>query len=450
MNQEALLEQAQKIVDQAKPNEQIEVCCASSTSTKIRVYGGNVESLTQASNDSIGIRILSKGRQGFASTGSFSQAAIDKAFADARDNSEFSETDEDLILAEPDGVEPTQVDTWKESVLQKPTEEKVAIALELEEKALAADKRITGVRVSSYSDGFSQVALASSNGIAVTNRTTQAGAAIQVMSAQDSDTRSGFGFDGGLESAEIDIDVILDRAVNRALNMLGSKQPDSQSVDLYLEPEKAATFFSLIASMLDGESVVKVRTPFANRVDESIAAESLFLYDDATDKDSKAAAAFDGEGLATRRVSLIDAGVLQGFMHDTYSAKRIGSKSTGSALRGVRGLPSPGPQALHVAAGAAGSEEEIISKIKNGVYVYDFAGLHSGVNTISGDLSLGVEGLMIRDGKICESISECTITSTLQRMLLDISAIGSTVKHLHSGVSTPPIVIKDIALSGAS
>jgi len=449
MNQDQLLEQAQRIVQMADTNEQIEVCCSSSTSTKIKVHGGQVESMTDAHNDAMGIRILNEGREGFASVGSFAKDAIEKAFNDARDNSQFAEKDEFIGIAEPDDTKAVEIDTWRESVFSKPVKEKVSIATELERRALEADKRISGVRVSSYTDGSSQVALASSNGIGVTNRSTFSVASIQVMSADGKDNRSGFGYDGGLESSEIDSEIILDRAVNRALNMLGSVKPESQTVDLVLEPDNAATFFGLIASMLNGQSVVKGRSPFSDRVSESIASELVTMFDDATDSESKSASAYDGEGLASRKVNLIESGKLQGFLHDSYTGRRYGTGSTASASRGVRSLPRPGSQALHVTPGEGGSEEDLISSVMNGLYVYDFAGLHSGVNPVSGDLSLGVEGVMIRDGKLCESVNECTINSTLQKMLLGVTSVGSQVEHLYSGVSTPAVVIEDVSLSGA-
>jgi PmbA protein len=141
-------------------------------------------------------------------------------------------------------------------------------------------------------------------------------------------------------------------------------------------------------------------------------------------------------------------GVLDGFLHDSYTGRRSGEGSTGSAVRGTRGLPSPGLHALEVQPGD-GSLEDFIAGSDLGLLVFNLAGLHSGVNPVSGDFSVGVTGRMIRDGELAEPVSECTVGSTLQRLLLDLTRVGADVAHLPTGVSTPSLVISDVALSGA-
>jgi PmbA protein len=194
--------------------------------------------------------------------------------------------------------------------------------------------------------------------------------------------------------------------------------------------------------------VLKGRSPFVDRAGEIVAAPALTFLDDPTDVRSLGADSHDGEGLACRPVPLVTDGVLQGFLHDSYTGRRSGNGSTGSALRGTRGLPSPGLHALSVRPGA-GTMDELIGGVDLGLLVFSLAGLHSGVNSVSGDFSVGVEGRMIRNGQLAEPVNECTIASTLQRLLLDVRAVGADVAHLPSGVSTPPVVIGGVALSGA-
>ena len=204
----------------------------------------------------------------------------------------------------------------------------------------------------------------------------------------------------------------------------------------------------LVAGTLTGDRVLKGRSPFVDRVGEQVAAPMLSFVDDATDPASLGAESYDGEGLACRRVPLVIDGVLQGFLYDTYTGRRSGKGSTGSAVRGTRGLPAPGVHALSIAPGQ-GTLDELIADVDLGVLVFSLAGLHSGVNAVSGDFSVGIEGRIIRNGQLAEPIAECTIGSTLQRLLLDVSAVGADVKHLPSGVSTPSLVVGGVALSGS-
>ena len=213
--------------------------------------------------------------------------------------------------------------------------------------------------------------------------------------------------------------------------------------------DPAVTVIGLVAGTLTGDRVLKGRSPFVDRVGENVATAALTFVDDPTDPASLGAESHDGEGLACRRVPLVEDGVLQGFLHDSYTGRRSGKGSTGSAVRGTRGLPSPGLQALAVRPGS-GTLDELIADVDHGLLVFSLAGLHSGVNPVSGDFSVGVEGRMIRNGQLAEPVNECTIASTLQRLLLDIKAIGSELVHLPSGVSTPPVVVGDVSLSGAA
>ena len=247
----------------------------------------------------------------------------------------------------------------------------------------------------------------------------------------------------------LDVEKVADLAVSRGLQLLGAIAPTTGRPTVVLEPRFAATVLGLVADMLSGERVVKGRTPFADRVDDIIAAELLTMFDDPTDPSSLAAAAFDGEGLACRRVPLISAGRLDGFLHDTRSAKGLQTTSTGSALRSVRGGPSPGHRALHVAPGQ-GAIDEFISSIDDGLLVASLQGLHSGVNAVSGDLSVGVEGVRIRDGVLAEPIREGTLAGAIPRMLLDITAVGEDLEHQPGGSLVPSLVIEGLTLGGGA
>jgi PmbA protein len=173
------------------------------------------------------------------------------------------------------------------------------------------------------------------------------------------------------------------------------------------------------------------------------------LVDDPTDARSYTATTVDGEGLATRRNVLIDAGRVQGFLHNAYSARRAGTASTGSAVRGgFKGTPGVGPMSLALAPGTA-TQSELIAGIDHGLLVQEVSGLHSGVNAVSGDFSTGAEGLMIRGGALAEPVRELTIASTIQKMLHDVVAVGGDVEWLPMSAAGVSLVVADCTMSGA-
>jgi PmbA protein len=200
---------------------------------------------------------------------------------------------------------------------------------------------------------------------------------------------------------------------------------------------------------LSGDAVVRGRSFFAGRLGEVVASELVTLIDDPTDARHFAASIYDSEGLACRRNELITAGYLQQFVYDTVSGRRAGTASTGNAVRGgVAGSPSAGCRALQLMPGDY-DQDEIFRRVGNGVFVESLTGVHSGVNPISGDFSVGITGLMIRDGVLAEPIREVTIASTLQRMLLDVMFVGSDVQWLPGTAAAQTIAIDGIALSGS-
>ncbi len=449
MNTDELLSIARKVVEQAKPSEEIEVACSRSRSTSIKAYEGEVESLTTAENLAVGVRVLVDGREGFATAGSLNPDVVEAALADARDNARFAEVDPDAGIARPDGVEAVEVDLWRDGVDATSIDDKIALALEVERRVRTYDPRITGVRTVRYGDSAGAFALASTAGIEATTVGTSASVSAQALAADGDRTQIAHAYDGGREPADLDLDDVVERTASRVLDLIGARKPKTARLSLVLDPQGAATVIGLIAGTLSGLRVIRGRSPFADRRGETIAAPILSFGDDATDPESLGADSHDGEGLACRPVSLVENGVLQGFFHDSYTGRRSGEGSTGSAVRGTRGLPSPGVHALHVTPGE-GTLDELIAGTDLGLLVYTLDGLHSGVNAVSGDFSVGASGRMIRNGTLAEPVSECTIASTLQRLLLDVNRIGGHVKHLPTGTSTPPLVIDNVTLSGSN
>jgi PmbA protein len=443
-----LLDLATKVAAAAgRGREEVEAFVGRSTSTSVKVHGGTIESLTRATSAGIGVRVIEDRRQGFAWAGSLDDDVIAEVLAEARDNVAYAQPEPWVGLAEPDGVEPPPIELWREDLAAQPTERKVDLALELERAVRARDRRITGVRTAQWADGAGEAAVATSTGIAVAGRSTFCHLSVQALATDGDETKIGYGVSVGREPDDVDLEEAAEDAVDRATRLLGAVQPRSGSVTLVLEPRMAATLLSVVAATLNGESVLKKRSPFADRVGDRIASPLVTLVDDPTDPMSLGADSHDGEGLATRPVPLIVDGVLQGFLHNTMTGRRAGVPSTASAVRGYRSTPGVGAQALALAT-RTGSLDELIAGVDHGVLVQSMTGLHSGVNPVSGDFSVGVEGLMVRGGRRAEPIREATIASTLQRLLLDVTAVGGEREWTPGGTGAAALVIPGVTLGG--
>ena len=442
-----LLALAERLAGQAGPGEQVEAYVARGRRTSVKAWGGEVESLTMAESAGVGIRVVVGDRQGFAHCGTLDEAVVAETLAEARDNAAFAEPDPWVGLAEPDGVRVVPQDLWDDAVLATPTEDKVAMALELERRATGIDPRVRGVRTAAYGDGAGEGAVATSTGIAVAGRSTMASLSVSALAEDGDETRIGAGWDVARGPGGLDVGGPADDAVARAVRLLGARAVPSCALTVVLEPRLAATLLGIVAGTLTGERVVKGRSPFAERRGEQIASPLVSLVDDPTDPRSLGADDHDGEGLACRPTTLLDDGVLAGFLHNTWTARRAGTSSTASAVRSHRSTPGVGYQALALRPGSR-SAAELLAGVDDGLLVQSFSGLHSGVNAVSGDFSVGAEGVRIRHGELAEPVREVTLASTLQRLLLGVEAVGADLEWQPGGTGACTLVIGDVRLSG--
>ena len=445
---EDLLELADGLVARALPGEQVEVLVARATSTSVRVYDGEVESLTSADTSGAGVRVLRDGRVGFAHCGSLDPQVLAETLVEARDNCVFGESDEFNGLAEPDGLPVVPRDAWSAPVVANPVDRKVELALELERRVRSLDPRVSGCRTTAFGDAWGESAIVSTTGVRATDRGASCSVSTQPLARHGGETQAGFGHDAARDPDELDLDRVAAEAVERATRLLGATKPASGRLTVVLEPRLALTLLGIVSGMLAGDVVLKGRSPFADRVGEQVAAPALTLVDDPTRVESLGSEEIDGEGLACRPNDLLRDGVLQGFLRDSYTGRRTGLGSTGSAVRGTRSLPGVGAQLLVMTPGTR-SLEELIGGTELGLFVNSFTGLHSGVNAVSGDFSVGADGLMIRHGELAEPVRELTLASTIQRMLLDIAEVGGDLEWLPSGHGAASLVVRDVAVSGA-
>jgi PmbA protein len=439
---------ADRVVAQARPGEQVEAYVARGASTDVRVYEGEVEHFVSAQSEGIGVRVIRDGRTGFAYAGTLDPDAVAEVLEDARQNVQFGTPDEWAGMAEPDGVDPVPQDLWNEVLAAYRTERKIELAKELERLALAADPRVR-VDDANYSDYASESAVANTNGIRRSGRENGCHVVVSTLADDGDETQTGFGFSVGRSPDEFDLAKAGREAAERATRLLGATKPPSRRVTVVLDPFVTSSLLGVIASTLNGEAVAKGRSLFKDRLGDTVANPLVTLVDDPTNPLAFMATDLDGEGLAARRNELIRDGVLQQFVHNSYSARRMATRSTGNAVRGgFKSTPGVGCTALSLRPGTR-TQDDLVASVGDGVLIQSVQGLHSGVNPISGDFSVGASGLTISGGAVGAPIREFTIASTVQRMLLDVVEVGGDVDWLPGSAAGVSLVIRDITLSGA-
>jgi PmbA protein len=300
-----------------------------------------------------------------------------------------------------------------------------------------------------YGDSSGESAIATTTGVRATSRRTSCSIVASAMAGEGTETMTGSGYSVARTPEELDMAKAVKDASEKATRLLGARKPASRRLTVLLDPSVSASFLGLLSSGLSASSVIKGRSLFADREGEAVAVPFLTLVDDPTEPEAWGASRYDAEGLASRRNVLISDGVLQGFLHNSYTGRRCGRPSTASAVRGgYRSTPGVGSRALSLTPGDR-TQEQLMADVGDGLLVQSVTGLHSGANPISGDFSVGVEGLLFRDGAPAEPVREATIASTLQRMLLDLVAVGGDREWLPGGAAGLTLVIGDVQLSGS-
>jgi len=440
-----------------------EAFASEETGREIRVHGGAVESLTAATKRGIGVRAWIGHRAGYAFGTDLSEPGIQSIAVRAAESARAADEDEYAAPPElpvrlmrditakgaPEGV-PT-LELTDASLAEWSAGEAAELALAVEREALGADPRIAGVEQAVYADAAEQVAVVSSTGISGEHESTSCYAYLQALAEGDDGRETGLGFGLGRGPAALDPVAIGREGAERATAMIGAKKPESRSCPVVLDPTVAASFISLIGGGLSAGAVQRGRSPFADRVGSEVADPALVLHDDGLDPDGFASAPIDGEGVPRRRTPLIEGGALQTYLYDTYTARRGGAASTGNAGRGgYRSLPSVSASNLVVAPGPL-AFDELLREAGEGVLVTDVAGLHSGVNPVSGVFSVGASGRAIRGGELAEPLREFTIASDLVSMLKAVRAAGADSRWVPFGgsVSTPSLLIGAMTVAGS-
>ena len=416
---------------------------------QIRVYEANVESLTDAGSRGVGVRVFLDGRSGYAYGTDLSDEGVTALAAAANESAAVADPDEFGGLPEEfgttaiDGLHAAELASWN-------TERKIELAVEIERAARAHDG-VSQVEDTVYADADGSVALANSRGFCSSYEASSVWAYASVFAGEGADLMTGLGVGLGREPGELDARAIGDEAAERALALVGARQPESRRCPVVLDAFVAASFIGFIGGMLSADAVQRGRSLFAGREGEEIASGAVRLVDDGVDPEGPDSAPFDGEGSARRRTALIEDGRLLTFLFDARTARKGERKTTASASRGsYRTPPSVGTANLLLEPGDA-DLEELVRRAGDGLYVTDVAGLHSGVNPVSGTFSVGATGRLIEGGELGRPAREMTIASDLVSMLKAVQAVGSASRWVPFGgsVKAAPLLIGEMAVSGA-
>jgi PmbA protein len=442
-------ELAQDLLRRARASgaDAADVLVSEGTDFSVTVRQGGIETLEEAASKALGIRVFVGKRTATAYSSDFSTAALAALVGDVVAMARA--TGEDPAAGLPDETpapEALDLQLHDASPASLPAAERIEWARRAEAAAFAASPEITNSQGATFSVAEGSVVLANTLGFLGGYRTSSASLSVVPVAQRDGQMQRDYWYSVGRGLADLPSPEEIGRtAASRTLRRLGSRRVPTCQVPVVFDPETAEALLGHVFSALSGYAVFRDATFLRGRTGETVASPLLTIVDDGRRVRGLGSRPFDGEGLPTRRNVPLEAGVLRHFLCDSYSARKIRARPTGSARRGVAGGPTVGPGNLYVQPGATPAAE-IVAGLERGLYVTDLIGF--GVNLVTGDFSQGAAGQWVEKGRFVHPVHEVTIAGNLKEMLRDVDAVGDDLQFRRS-VASPTLRIRKMTVSGS-
>ena len=421
----------------------------------VNVRMGEVETLKESGSRGLGLRVFMGKRSASASTSDLTADGIRQLIEGAMALVKVTEEDPFTGLPETEefGTFPQVLHLYYDDVYSLDGKERIEWARRAEAAALAVDPRITNSDGGSFEAATGRMVLANSRGFVSGYRTSYAGvsAAPLAMDANGQMQRDGWWSSARslahLESPE----EVGKEAARRTLRRLGARRVPTQRVPIVFAAEVARTLVGSIFEAASGDAIWRSASFLAGKLGETIAAPNINIIDDhtmllPTGAGGYGSSPFDGEGLPSRRTVVVENGVLRSYLLNTYTARKLGMKSTHNASRGLAGTPGVGNGNLYLEPGTA-SPDEIIAAIPAGFYVTSLMGF--GTNIVTGDYSRGATGLWIENGQLTHAVEEVTVAGNLGDMFRNITAIGNDLVF-RGAIASHTLRIDGMTVAGES
>ena len=409
------------------------------------VYHGEIESYNEENTIDATARGIIDGKLGACVTEKFDKGTVEFMIDSIERTARVIETTDPVIIFK-GSKKYRRGNYYDKSLFEVPFEEKKKVLFEIEKKLFAYDKRINEVASVSYSESSSEEILTNSYGLKLKIKKSDFSIVAQITVKEKDEIRSDYGVFAGNNLKEFNVDAFVKELAEKTLKKLGGVQCKSKKYPVIFNPECSATLLRAFLSSTNAEDVQKNSSLFIGKLGQQITSKKLTVTENPLAKNIFFKY-FDDEGVAITKKDIVKKGVLETYLYTLETAAKAGVEPTGNGYRGA-GKASAGLGYIVVKPGRK-SEEEMISSIKEGVYITDLEGLHAGMNARSGNFSLQSQGFMIRDGKLAEPLALITVSGNLVEMFNNIKDVGSNEKFLIQGrASCPSFSIKKLFISG--
>lgn len=443
-DQSALTDRAERLVKAARAAgaDAADAVAVRSLSLGIEVRDGAVEESESSEGDDLGLRVLVGRRQAVVSTNdltgdagalaeravAMARAAPEDKYAGLADDDRLAHNFPDLDLLDPN----------------LPTVQQLETMARLAEAAGMTVKGVTKSGGASASAGIGGMVLVTSHGFRGAYLGSRHGVSMTAIAGDGTGMERDYDYSSVLHAADLESPEKIGRSAGmRAVERINPRKVTTRKVPVVFDPRVAGSLVSHLAGAVNGASIARKTSFLKDKMGEHLFASGIRIIDDPLRKRGLRSHPFDGEGVAGKKLALIDDGVLRSWLLDSATARELGLVTTGHASRGVSSGPSPSASNLHLEAGTL-SPEALIADIADGFYVTDLIG--SGVNGVTGDYSRGASGFWIENGQRTYAVSEVTIAGHLFDIFRSLTPASDL--EFKYGINAPTVRLEGLTVAG--
>lgn len=423
--------------------DEFEIYFLSNLNTSIKIYQGKIENFSNNQNQGISFRGMVDGKMGYSYSESMEDEDIDFLINEVIENASCIESlDKQFIYGEKANY--TDTITYSSAIENLDTDLVKDFLIKMEDYALSIDERVKKVNFCSFAMGSGEKIIKNSKGLELHSKENICYTYISVIAEENGIVKTGSHFQLGRDFSKFDYKELSEVAVKRALNKFGTITLNEIPKTCVIENLAFSSLLGAMSNIFSAEAVQKNISKLKGKLNESVASSIVTLVDDPFLKDGLANSSFDDEGVPTSYKEIIQDGVLKTYLYNLKTAYKDGVSSTGNGVKGsYKGTVGISSFNLYIKPSSK-SFDKMIENIKEGIFITDFAGLHSGLNTISGDFSLAGEGFYIKDGKIDKPLNQITISGNFFELLKNIKDIANDIKFSFSSVGSPSIMVEGL------
>ena len=414
--------------------------------TQLRL--GQVETLKESGSRALGVRVFVGQHAANTSTSDLSPEGVEHLVRGAIELAKITSEDPmgGLPAADELGQRTEELDLYYEDVYSLPNEERIEMARRGEKAALDFDPRLTNSDGSSFDASIGHKVLANSLGFVGEYRSSYCSISVAPIATDEAgNMQRDYWYSVARTLGKLDSPEEVGRiAAERTLRRLGARRVKTQKAPIVFDRQTSGALLDHIFDAVNGDAIYRHASFLAGKLGQPIFGKNVTIVDDGTRRGGFGTRPFDGEGVPTRRTTVVEQGELKSYLMNTYTAKKLGLKTTGNASRGLAGTPGIGNGNFYLEPGAK-SQEEIIKGIKQGLLVTEFLGF--GVNLVTGDFSRGASGMWIENGELTYPVEEITVAGNLGEMFANIAEVGSDLVW-RSSVACPTLHIEGMTIAG--